>query len=188
MAQLPAASPRQGALSFLGVVVLPSAASKYKAQARLRVPACAAALLRPPPPGCGRLRAGCCFYERRHCARSCDHRHRDSHHRGGVVALPLQVRSWACLDPGRGVAATCRGPGWHWVLSRLAEDSQGLVWGWGCWDWGSTPGAWRVQPQGWPRNASPQPPRPKSAPWGLWFRSLRRHLADASGAPGVWGS
>lgn len=116
---------RDGLRSFVGVVVLPSAASKYKGQARLRLPACAAALLGPPPRGCGRLGAGCCFYEKRHCARSCDYRHRDSQRSGVEVALPLQVRSLAGLDPGRGVAATCRGLGWHRLLSLLAEALAG---------------------------------------------------------------
>ncbi|XP_032337026.1 cell cycle progression protein 1 isoform X5 [Camelus ferus] len=51
----------------------------------------AAASRRLPPPGRGRLRAGCCFYERRHCSGSCDRRHRDSQRRPAEVALLPQT-------------------------------------------------------------------------------------------------
>lgn len=136
LAQLPGGRLR----FFLGVVVLSSATARYKALARLRVPACAAASRRPPPTGCGRLGAGCCFYERRHCARSCDHSHRGSQCIRAEVALPFQVRPWTGLDPGRGIAATCRGPDCQ-RCSRLAEAFAESPLELGLPDRGSTPGA-----------------------------------------------
>lgn len=157
--------PRGGLRSSSGVVVLPSAAGGHEARTGLRVPACAAAPRRPPPPGCGRPRAGCCFYERRHRAWSCDRRHRDSRHSRAEVALPLQVRPRTNLEPGRGVVADCRGPGRYPRLSRLAEAVAGSPLRRGLLGPGLDPWRLRLRPHGWPpRNASLQPRRPEPDP------------------------
>ena len=124
------------------------------------------------------LGAGC-FYERRHCSRSCDRRHRDSQRRRAEVALPLQVRSWAGLNPGRGVRADCRGS----CVSRLVEvfvgsQLRGVL----TLRLSAFAAAW-VAPseRGAAVPAAQQIPR-RPVRWSCILGFLR---ADASGAPGL---
>lgn len=170
------------------MVVLPSAASGHKARARLRVPACAAALRRPPPPVGGRLEQVVVFIR-------------------GVTALGAVTnatttagalrRRWRCpfrygavriwtpreeSRPPRGALADSGGS------AAWRRHSRGLLWGWGWRDRSSTPAAWGVRPRGWSRNPSLQKPESAVSRRAWWSCSLRPPRADPSSAPGVRGS